>query len=515
MDKKNLPGPCSVRQMMYMFPEKYATDRQGNKIEIDHVDVVLFGGAAGSGKSEIGVIDFLKYTDTPNFIGVMTRRTTPQLHGPGGLLTKCKRTFSQVFGPDEHTWRAKDGKFVFHKSGAEIYLKHFETDDSDVNWQGAEANLFYVDEGTHFTQHQIQYIMSRMRNPSCPEVKPHLKITCNPDADHFLRKWVEPYLHEDGTPNRDRDGWVRYFSFSNGDFVWADTKEELYHNHGIPYEDALSFMFISANVMDNPIVQKINPKYVSWLKGLKGVERARLLEGNWFVREEGASYFSRSWITEVLHVDEDEVLHTVRAFDFAGTLPNELNPSPDYTASVRMRKMKNGDYIIDDVRRCRIRHGQWEQFVLECWQDDPHGTEYIIPQDPGPAAQRATQLFCRRLAELGIPTKKERTNKSKLDRFRPFASIAQNDGVKMVTGCANDPDNNKRNDNDFYYTELEVFTGERKRGELGHDDMVDATSTAFTALASKTVSLSGLSKNLIDINKTMNVGSILQRIGNH
>jgi len=153
--------------------------------------------AAGSGKSEIGVIDFLKYTDIPNFIGVMTRRTTPQLTGPGGLLTKAKRTFSLAYEPDEFTWRAKDGKFVFHKSGAEIYLKHFENDDSDVNWQGAEANLYYLDEGTQFTQHMTQYIMSRMRNPACPQVKPHLKISCNPDADHFLRKWVEPYLHPD------------------------------------------------------------------------------------------------------------------------------------------------------------------------------------------------------------------------------------------------------------------------------------------------------------------------------
>src|SRR5690606_4886120 len=230
-DLNELPGPCSVRQEMYMFPEKYTKDAFGNPINV-HVDVTLYGGAAGSGKSEIGVIDFLKWTDTPGFIGVMTRRTTPQLTGPGGLLEKCKRTFSKAYSPDEFIYRAKDNKFVF-KSGAQIYLKHFENDQADVNWQGAEANLFYVDEGTQFTQHMIQYIMSRMRNPSCPLVKPHLKITCNPDADHFLRKWVEPYLLEDGTPDRTKDCMVRYFSFKNGDFIWADTIEELVETHGI------------------------------------------------------------------------------------------------------------------------------------------------------------------------------------------------------------------------------------------------------------------------------------------
>ena len=46
-------GPCSRKQEMYVKSE---------------ADVTIFGGAAGSGKSEIGVIDFLKYVDTPNFI---------------------------------------------------------------------------------------------------------------------------------------------------------------------------------------------------------------------------------------------------------------------------------------------------------------------------------------------------------------------------------------------------------------------------------------------------------------
>lgn len=494
MSVKTLPGPCSERQLMYVESK---------------ADVTLYGGAAGSGKSEIGVIDFLKYIDTPGFIGVMTRRTTPQMTGPGGLLSKCRRVFSQACSPEEYTWRAKDGKFVFHKSGAEIYLKHFERDDSDDNWQGAEANLFYIDEGTQFTQHMVQYIMSRMRNPSCPSIKPHLKITCNPDADHFLRKWVEPYLQEDGTPDRSKDGLIRYFTFMDGDFAWGDTPEDLVREYGVSVEDCLSFTFISATVADNPIVSKHNPKYVSWLKGLKGVERARLLDGNWYVREESSSYFSRKWVEEVQHVNEDDVWYTVRGFDFAGELVSDLNPSPDYTTSVRMRKMKNGDYIIDDIRRARVRHGQWENFVLECYQDDPFGVEYIIPQDPGPAAKRATQLFCRRLAELGINTKKEMSNKSKVDRFRPFASVAENGGVKILSNCGIDKENKITNSNDFYYEELEKFNGERSGGSKHgrKDDLVDATSTAFTALASKTVSLSGINKSLGELNKSMAVGN--------
>lgn len=470
MNTDNLPGPCSVRQEMYMFPEKYAYTKDGKKHK-EQVDIVLYGGSAGGGKSEIGVIDFLKWTEVEGFIGVITRRTTPQLTGPGGILTKAKRVFGQAYSPDEYTYRAKDNKFVFHKSGAEIYLRHFENDNADMNWQGIEANLFYIDEGTQYTQHMVQYIMSRMRNPSCPHVKPHLKITCNPDPDHFLFKWVEPYLTPEGTPDRDKDGWVRFMTFSDGDFAWGDSKEEVARKYGVQERDVLSFTFISATVFDNPILQKVNPKYVSWLKGLKGVERERLLLGNWKVREKGSQFFERSWLTELPYIDENEVMATARAFDFAGTLISDINPSPDYTASVRIRKMKNGRYVIDDIRRTRIRMGDWEDFVLSCAEFDPPDTKYLIPQDPNPFAKKATLEFVKGLAEKGLYVVKVKSNnRGKLDRFRPFSSVAQNEWVDILANCGNDLENGHVNDNSFYYAELEAFTGERRRGELYHDD---------------------------------------------
>lgn len=452
---KKLPGPCSERQVMYMTSE---------------ADVTLFGGAAGSGKSEIGVIDFLKYTDIPNFIGVMTRRTTPQLYGPGNILTKCKRIFSEAYSPDEYRWFAKDGKFVFHKSGAEIYLKHFENDQASDNWQGMEANLFYIDEGTQFNQFMVQYIMSRMRNPSCPQVKPHLKITCNPSADHFLRKWVEPYLHEDGTPDRSKDGQMRYFTFMDGDFVWADTKEELLEKYGVPEEEALSFTFISANVYDNPVVQEINPKYVSWLKGLKGVERARLLEGNWYVRESSSGYFKREWCKSqsLLNID---VVSYCRAWDIAGSLPSDSLPNPDWTAGVLIGKTKDGRYVVMDVVRFRARFGEVMQKIIEVAKSDPDGTQIILPQEPGQAGKAAGQMMIKDLIGEGFPARMRPSNKSKVVRFQPFAAAAQAGLVDYLEAPWNDT----------YFDELEGFDGSRKV----KDDQVDATSDSFITLAQK------------------------------
>lgn len=457
--------------------------------------------AAGSGKSEIAVIDFCKYVRIPNFIGIISRRTTPMLKGAGGILTKCKRTFAKEFKGDKNytfQWKEKDNKFVFYKKEkdddgkqklvpiSEIYLKHSEHEALiEEYWQGVEANLICLDESTQYTLPMVQYIMSRMRNPSCESVRPKLKMTCNPMYSHFLRKWVEPYLKEDGTPDRSKDGMVRYFTFSNGDFVWGDSREEVAKTTGASLEDVLSFTFISATVVDNSILQKVDPRYVSWLKGLKGVDRQRLLEGNWFAKEEGSSYFLRAWLTELDQAPPaTDFVKIVRAYDFAMTLPSDTNPNPDYTTSVKMGKLKTGEYVILDIQRDRIRWGDWLPLILKNAQYDGRRVDIIIPQDAGAYGKAGSAKLAADVCsnQFSCVTKKPI---GKLEDFKPFAACAQNGTVYIVKDCGNDHYNKHFNTLEFYYSELEVFTGKRSNKKDGHDDLVDSTALAFIGAASR------------------------------
>jgi len=487
VDVDSIPKPISKRQHMYVTTK---------------TDITLFGGAAGSGKSEIGVIDLLQYVMIPNFIAVVTRRTTPQLKGAGGIFSKCMRTFKKVFKyKEDFIWKDKENKFVFFKvtkdeSGkivsqeqvSEVFLKHFEHEKDEDNWQGIEANLFLVDEGCQFTIGQIQYIMSRMRNPSCPEVEPKLKITCNPDADHPFATWVAPYLNEDGTPDRSKDGMVRYFTYNDGDFCWGDTIEEVVYKAQCDEKDVLSFSFISANVTDNKIVQEINPKYVSWLKGLRGVEKQRLLYGNWRVRESASSLWQRIWCQEI-HEEPPFVdfIKIVRAWDFADKLPSDKDPSPDYTVSMKMGKLRTGEYVILDVTRHRVRTGGWVSHILEMASKDGKYVDILIPQDPGVMAKLGMQDILRGVTDAGYYAIFKATNKKKLERFRPFAAASHNGNVMIMKNCGTDFWNKIYNDNNFWFKELEVFTGERKRGEDFHDDVCDTASDCFMYLATQSV----------------------------
>lgn len=481
------PAPCSRRQYLYT-----ASD----------CDVTLYGGAAGSGKSEIAVIDYCKYVRIPNFIGIISRRTTPMLKGAGGILTKCKRTFAKEFkGDPDYTfqWKEKDNKFVFYKKEkdengnkklvpiSEIYLKHSEHSALiEEYWQSVEASYITLDEATQYDLSMVNYIMSRMRNPSCPSVKPRMKLTCNPMYNHFLRKWVEPYLKEDGTPDRTKDGLIRYFQMYNGDFFFANTKEEVMDYVGCSYEDVLSFTFISATVVDNTILQKIDPRYVSWLKGLKGCDRQRLLEGNWYARETNASYFDRSTIHELSESPPfSDFVRVVRAYDLAGTLPSDTNPNPDYTVSVKMGKLKTGDYVILDVNRTRIKFGDWKKHILENARYDGKRVDIVLPQDPGIQAKANSTTLAREIIEEGFCCYTRRSAEGKLEAFKPFSACAQLGTVFAVADCGNDHFNKQYKTLDFYYNELEVFTGKRSNKKDGHDDAVDSTALSFIYLGSK------------------------------
>lgn len=197
----------------------------------------------------------------------------------GNLWDKGKMIYGSLPKKFRPRFLKGDKKVAIFPHGPEIeysYLKH----DNDLdNYQGSEMTTFLLDEATQFSWDHILYLFSRMRSNS--KYPSRMIMSGNPDPDHEIRKLIDWWLTEDGYPDKEKEGILRYFLVVSGEFEWADTKEELIDRHRTAFYEPkpLSFSAIFSNIYDNPACIKDNPGYVSFLEGLEDIDKARLLHG--------------------------------------------------------------------------------------------------------------------------------------------------------------------------------------------------------------------------------------------
>jgi len=417
---------------------------------------------AGSGKSFLGAMDFLKYTDDPKFRALVTRRINPQIHGPGGIFETFVNLHRLVYD-NKLKIRKRDG-VIEYPNGGTITFRHCQYEEDKHSFQGWQIGAYLGDEIQQMTESQVIYIMSRLRTDA--NMRPVFRGTCNPAGKgHWLTNWLEWYLLPSGLPDPDRCGVTRYFTMRDNEMVWGDTVEEI--KEKMPGCNPLSFTFINANVYDNPVLMQRQPEYVAWLEGQDRETKEALLYGNWYITKQFEGYFKRKW-TPIVE-DAPYMAKRYRGFDFAGSVVDEVNRDPDYTATVLMSKTRDSKYCIEHAYRMRERFHTIEEYILNLARNEPDDITYVIPVDSGSAGKAYARSLQQKIAETGRHVILHPTgNKSKLIRFRPFASVCQSGAVSVVSAQWND----------WFFDELEQFVGDGKQ----HDDALDATVSAFWGL---------------------------------
>ena len=462
-----------------------------------NVDVMIYGGAAGSGKSRLLLNKAGYYAATdPNFEGVMFRKTTGPLKASGGLFTEAKKLYRPL------DIRTKEQPMVIKFSGGDggsIEFTHLELESTaEANHQGLQYSFIGFDELTHFYQSQFIYLIGRLR--SSAEGDSFLLATTNPDYDSWVYNWVSWYLDDEGYFDESKLGVIRYFVINNDMPVFADTEQELaeaypelcYSVNTVTGEEVyippLSFMFIGGTIYDNPALIRSNPKYLSALKAQTTVNRKRLLDGCWHARAEGSNYFQREWLIKL----DKKPLNCIeaRAWDLAATEPSEKNRTPDATASMKMLKTRDGRIIlvgdydsstIDEKTQIegRIfkRPGERDTSMLRQASMDGVDCFCVLPKDPGAAGAVAFNSLAKKFLEQGFTVKEDPmpSNKSKLKRFEPFSSAAQNGLVYIVESTFSPATL------EYVYKELEAFDGERSTSTK-KDDVADATASNYNYL---------------------------------
>jgi predicted phage terminase large subunit-like protein len=349
-------------------------------------------------------------------------------------------------------------------SGARVRFAHMQYEDDRYDWDGSQLPLVMFDQLESFTWKQFWHIISRLRS-TCG-VRPYVRGTCNPDPDHWLRKFLDWWIDkETGLAIEERSGVIRWFVVINDEVHWGDSRQELLDrlgDHVLP----LSFTFIPGILEENKALLDKNPAYVAWLDALPKVERERLKGGNWNIRETAGSFFQKQWFGIVKAAPALEM--EIRYWDRAAT---EHNPTGSWTAGLRMGRVSVGSgyqYYIRHVARFQGTPLVVETGVKNIAAQDGPYVLVRVEQDPGQAGVAEAGVHVRNLAGLDVKAIAAREKKGR--RARGLSAQAEAGNVFLVEGDWNEA----------FLDELEKFDGSGKC----QSDQVDAASGAFNELAS-------------------------------
>ena len=443
-------------------------------------DIVVYGGAAGGGKSWGLLLEPIRNKNIPGFNATIFRTQFTDLIRAGSLWEESYKLYDNVKGAYP---KLGDKQWVFCDKKRNIVSKvtfAYINEQNMQTYKGSQLCMIGYDELTDFSEKVFFFMLSR--NRSTCGVVPYIRATCNPDPDSWVADFISWWIDQDtGYAIPERSGVIRWMIRRDEKIYWADTKEELWERFELVTDEEKmeprSVTFIASSIYDNKELLKVNPQYLGNLKAMAEVERERFLKGNWKIKPAAGLYFKRSQVKVVQEVPDD-IVFVVRGWDFASTEKTSTN-DPDATAGVLIGKRKNGKFIVLNVINQRVSAGDVETLLVNTSMSDRarFGRLYRIrmPIDPGAAGKIVADAYVKKLAGFSVET--ERVTGSKILRATPFATQWQNGNVEVLAGEWND----------MYFSQMEFFP------ESKHDDMVDASSDAFTEVSKAKFSV----KNLI------------------
>lgn len=273
----------------------------------------LHGGImTHNSKSFSSLMEVLKDIKNPDFHATILRNEKDDLQS---LVTDSYKLFSQ-FGTynksqNDMTWNFANGGWLKFSYYAGAYQ------DFKTRFQGRQFAYVCIDEGTQCPYKKFKYLLTNNRNAS--HIRNRFWITCNPDPESWVRKFIDWWIDDEGYIIPERDGVIRY-CFMDGDtpdsIYWGNTREEVYEQcrdiidklwkdsyAELGYSKLDMFIksvtFIRADVSENIKLISTDASYIANLAQQDEEQRMRDLEANWNYKAAGDDMIKREDLEEI------------------------------------------------------------------------------------------------------------------------------------------------------------------------------------------------------------------------
>ena len=231
---------------------------------------VLYGGAAGGGKSYATLADPLRSLNDPDFSGLLVRHTTEELRE---LIQKSQELYPKAIPGIK--WSERKSQWTTPRGG-KLWMSYLDRDTDVMRYQGQAFNYIAFDELTQWSSpFAWDYMRSRLRTAS-PNLSLYMRATTNPGGSGH--SWVKKMFIDPAKPNT--PFWATNIETGN--------RLEFPRGHSKEGEPLFKRRFIPASLFDNPYLAD-SGDYEAMLLSLPDHQRKQLLEGDWDVNE-GAAF---------------------------------------------------------------------------------------------------------------------------------------------------------------------------------------------------------------------------------
>ncbi len=341
---------------------------------LNGVPELMYGGAAGGGKTDFLLMAALQYVDLPNYNALLIRRTFGQLQMADSILSRAHLWLRNT----DAVWEAKDKRYTF-PSGATLTFGYLHKEADKFRYDGPSFQFVGIDEMTQLLQSQALFLAGRLRQGVGSPIPLRFRGCTNPGNVGHL--WCKQ----------------RYILTQDPDRI-----------------------FIPAKLEDNPHVDIAS--YEKSLNMLDPVTRMQRRHGDWDASIEGAM-FKREWFKFVDAVPLTG--QTARGWDTAAT-----QGAGDFSAGVKVTAVPGTGWYITDVVHGQLSPKNLKDLLRNTAQLDGKKVTQVLEQEPGSSGKIVAHDF--RMLLAGYPVAIYPSTKNKVQRAMPFASQAEGGNIYIL-----------------------------------------------------------------------------------